>query len=363
MESNQALLQDIVTERGVVVDSDTRTAIVSSFWPPATSIDATEPFVPPTHDLSTYFDYYTRQCQVFFSHRGTLIAARTHQDLADLVLGFLHDLDRHEIRALLAKRLQIEDDSSSSKSSSSSSSNLDPAVLDRTIDLAARLFVMVKLGEVPHSIAHSRALKWTQGTLRQFVRQQFDVPPVLSCAGVKLPKLFNARNIVRIGGIKIEWTANLADHLRMINDDEKVAVFCYPSFLVMHQNSGIFSDGFIQETLWTLKLLFPANDKGMRKWVHTQQPEMDSLVAACGNLRAELRHIEKFRYWRDRLVVLKEVFDEAEPSSLSQWWYDRRKKVQWYTWWLAVLVLLLGASFGVVQSIEGALQVFKAFNP
>jgi ABC-type Fe3+ transport system permease subunit len=61
-------------------------------------------------------------------------------------------------------------------------------------------------------------------------------------------------------------------------------------------------------------------------------------------------------------VVLKEAFDEAEPRSLSQLWFDRRVRVQWYTLWVAVLVFVLTIFFGLVQSVEGALQVYLAFR-
>jgi hypothetical protein len=73
--------------------------------------------------------------------------------------------------------------------------------------------------------------------------------------------------------------------------------------------------------------------------------------------------MDNFRYWRERLCILKQVFDEAEPATLSQWWYDRRKGPQWYTFWVAVAVLVLTVFFGFVQSIEGALQVYKAYHP
>jgi len=80
-------------------------------------------------------------------------------------------------------------------------------------------------------------------------------------------------------------------------------------------------------------------------------------------LRTDDRQIEKFKFWRDRIIILKQVFDEAKPSTLLQWWYDRRNGKQWYTFWIAVLVLILTFFFGFVQSIEGALQAYKAFHP
>lgn len=87
------------------------------------------------------------------------------------------------------------------------------------------------------------------------------------------------------------------------------------------------------------------------------------LARECGQLKKSERQIEKFVYWHDRLVILKQVFDEAEPSTIKQWWNDRRKKVQWYTFWVAALVLALTIFFGLIQCIEGAMQVYKAFNP
>jgi hypothetical protein len=75
------------------------------------------------------------------------------------------------------------------------------------------------------------------------------------------------------------------------------------------------------------------------------------------------RRIEKFEFWQERLVILKQAFDEAEPRTIMQWWCDRRRRVQWYTFWVAGLILLLTILFGVIQCIEGGLQVYKAFVP
>jgi hypothetical protein len=93
------------------------------------------------------------------------------------------------------------------------------------------------------------------------------------------------------------------------------------------------------------------------------QHRLDSKVLRCGRLRAEDRRIENFGFWHDRLVILKQVFDEAEPSTLYQWWFDRRKRVRWYTFWVAVLVLFLTILFKIIQCVEGGLQMYKAFDP
>lgn len=83
---------------------------------------------------------------------------------------------------------------------------------------------------------------------------------------------------------------------------------------------------------------------------------------SCGHLKTDDRQIEKFLHWHDRLVVLKQLFDEATPRTLSQWWYDRRNGVQWYTFWVAILVLASTLIFGLIQCITGIMQVYAAFN-
>ncbi|KAG6366566.1 hypothetical protein INS49_000744 [Diaporthe citri] len=78
------------------------------------------------------------------------------------------------------------------------------------------------------------------------------------------------------------------------------------------------------------------------------------------------RQIEKFRFWRDRLGVLKQAFDETTPGSMSQWWHDRRNGPRWFTFWVAgvALIFALPALFPtMVQAVEGALQVYLAYHP
>ncbi len=136
-------------------------------------------------------------------------------------------------------------------------------------------------------------------------------------------------------------------------------------FSYANYSSNLFPAGLIDETLRTLALLFPQTDKHTKKWFRKNcaTQNLDSKAMKCSRLRAEDRHIENFKFWHDWLIILKQVFDEAEPGTISQWWYDRRKRVQWYTFWVAAVVLALTIFFGLVQSIEGALQVYKAYNP
>jgi hypothetical protein len=114
-----------------------------------------------------------------------------------------------------------------------------------------------------------------------------------------------------------------------------------------------------------LSILFPQHDKNTQRWIkrHPESYRIDKTLLKCEPLRLDDRQIEKFHIWHDRLIILKQAFDESRPANISEWWYDRRNGVQWYTFWIAVVVLLLTIFFGMVQSIEGALQAYKAFHP
>jgi hypothetical protein len=111
--------------------------------------------------------------------------------------------------------------------------------------------------------------------------------------------------------------------------------------------------------------LFSKYDKASCKWYRKQVEKcgLDPRAITWAHLTTEERQIENFVFWHDRLGILKQVFDEAEPSSIAQWWCDRRRRVQWYTFWVAAIVLTLTIVFGLIQCIEGGFQVYKAYHP
>jgi len=127
----------------------------------------------------------------------------------------------------------------------------------------------------------------------------------------------------------------------------------------------LFPSGLIEETLRTLALLFPRSDKAAAAWYEkmASQKFLDHNACCCYQLRAEDRQIDKFNFWRGRLVLLKQAFDEAEPNSWCQWWHDKRRGMHRYPLLIAAAALFLTLILGVVQCIEGGLQVYMASNP
>jgi hypothetical protein len=72
--------------------------------------------------------------------------------------------------------------------------------------------------------------------------------------------------------------------------------------------------------------------------------------------------IDGYSFWRDRLVTLHEAYQKAVPTSLKQWWHDRRDSSQWTTFWLAVVAILSALLFGLIQSITGIIQAAATYH-
>ncbi|PMD31780.1 hypothetical protein L207DRAFT_441732 [Hyaloscypha variabilis F] len=252
--------------------------------------------------------------------------------------------------------------------------SLPPATdqfLSDAVDFVARLLLMMDIGRHRQGlwVINQDPINWSSGSLSDLIATQFDGRKELDTP-VRLERIFIAPNLELIGGIKIVWTDNLADHLRMSEDDTQVSIFSHINFLKMNLDNPLFPPGFMTETIRTLALLLPRRDAYVRSWLQKQQRLMelhnriDRQAASEGRLKAAERQITKFVFWHDRLVILKQAFDESQPKNLRQWWNDRRNPVQWYNFWFAVaLIVGLTVFFGVAATVEGAIQVYKAYHP
>ncbi|KAK1761039.1 hypothetical protein QBC47DRAFT_368919 [Echria macrotheca] len=314
----------------------------------------------PTN-LEIYRRYCTQQVDLIANHTpGTTLT--TYQSLLDTASLLRQSHSRSDLLAQLAKP-------PTNNPTQQPATHHGPGSTqeENTLHLTARLLTMLRIGEIPHEILGGRHLSWTgPDSLADFVHSYFQPTPILGHELIRFEKTFNALNLVRIANLSIQWTDNLADHLRLVNDDKTLRIFHHAGFLLsQEQNSPLFPDGFVCETLQTLALLFPKYDNPVRAWYRTQALKhgLDYEAVEAGHLVTDDRQAEKFMYWRDRLVVLKQAYDEARPLTIGQWWHDRRNGVQWYTFWVALWVLFLTILFGLVQSIEGAMQVYAAFHP
>ncbi|KAF2183597.1 hypothetical protein K469DRAFT_784833 [Zopfia rhizophila CBS 207.26] len=315
---------------------------------------ATTPSPYKTLCLQAYFKYYTQQADLFMHDAAQHVLVRTHRDIVKISEILKQNPGQREVQNKTCA--QVFPNKAIGQGEA----------LSASIHLAIRLLLMVDVGNIPSGFSGHRASQWEQGTLRQFLSTRFSYSPIPQ-GRVRLERIFTARNIERFAGIELRWTNNLANHLRLSDSEHdklELHVFHHVSFLVMQQQNNLYPQGLVEETLRTMALLFPRFDKASVTWYEwiAAKNSLDPNFCCCSTLRAEDRLIDKFEFWRERLVILKQAFDEAEPNSWRQWWHDRRRGVHRYPLLVAAAALFLTLVLGVVQCIEGGLQVYLAFQ-
>jgi hypothetical protein len=173
--------------------------------------------------VSYFINWYEDHCD---SSAG-YVSVKTHREILDIVAYLKAE---GETRASIREKIHH----ASPTPSQSSSDDL----IDSSITLAARLWLMLSIGDLKHCVSPGGNIKWGDDSkLHSVVKAQFPQEHILNDE-IKLPRSFTAFNLERIGGIQISWTSNFADHLMMQDDDTKVLLFHYASFLELHRASG-----------------------------------------------------------------------------------------------------------------------------
>lgn len=72
--------------------------------------------------------------------------------------------------------------------------------------------------------------------------------------------------------------------------------------------------------------------------------------------------LANYPYWKERLYKVQKTYDGARPKTLMQWWFDRRNRFEWATFWTAVVVFILTLVFGIIGTVTGVMQVYAAFK-
>jgi hypothetical protein len=212
MMANSAPLDISLHE--LAIPTEAKCSIINSLWSQGYKPQAFAQIVPRT---DSYFRYYQKQCELV--RHGNECIAQDHRGIIEAV----------ELLKILAATREEVKSNLKLKSPNPDADNIED-VLSNSIDLAARIWLMVNIGGFRRVLMPGRPLNWTEGCLGDFMMSKFSREKVLK-EHVKLEKLFNAYNLSRIAAIEIVWTSNLADHLRMQDDDTRVAVFHHAFFL------------------------------------------------------------------------------------------------------------------------------------
>jgi hypothetical protein len=108
-------------------------------------------------------------------------------------------------------------------------------LLDGSIELAATVLTMIDFGHFQYGFSGRKPLEWSTGSLQDVLAKHFSDPIQLGHSRVKFEKTFISLNLVRVAGLDIVWTDNLADHLRLTDGDTRVHIFHHVSFLELQR--------------------------------------------------------------------------------------------------------------------------------
>jgi hypothetical protein len=200
------------------ISDDLRTWLLRELWrecgltPGAASLN-----------MSSYFDYYSTRCQRFSRDGGIHICVKTHHALVDIAKKILIDATRDEVCAYLGGGSKGGDEDRA-------------RTADTTVNLCASLILMAEVGVQKFGFSGSNPLTWSgQQTLRQAVERHFQPEKQLQPDFLRLGRLFTARNLSHVGGMKVKWTSNIVDHLLLSDDDQTVFIFHHAGFLRYQQ--------------------------------------------------------------------------------------------------------------------------------
>lgn len=207
----------------------TRMAIINEMF--SLQLDETE-FQSQSNRFDAYFkDWFEEKCEAALGQ----VQVKTLRQLVDLVVFICGGNAASKTKGEIKDAIRSGAVPSVAPLPSQNADN--EATLDASIDLAACLWLMLSIGTLRHSLTPGRALKWeNEKNLVACIGTTFHTKPWLT-GKVKLPKVFTAVNLETIGGIRVAWTSNLADHLNLTEDDTKLTLFHQVSFLQLHKAS------------------------------------------------------------------------------------------------------------------------------
>ncbi|KAL8653592.1 MAG: hypothetical protein Q9226_003786 [Calogaya cf. arnoldii] len=313
--------------------------------------------------LERYFAYYLEELDLLRkgisddSWQTKCLAVKTCEDIFH-VINVLRDNGesrRTVIRQLLSSRLPSE----------------NVTALDRSINLAIRLWLMVNTQEpMFEGLRHeANFVEWDdESTLRDYFQSLFPCARwQVTAQSSRLGPHFTAAFMRDVCGLKVEWTTSLHDHLRLDRRRKALRIFpykCHLQALIDSHQSMIDREQLpipyqvLIETKMSLDLLFPFWDDRTTALLAEEKQDFNDYgpFRAGGSLM-----LSDFDHWRDRLLELHEEIFQSPPVSWAQLWRDRRNPQQYWTFWVALMILVL-TLLSTVTTIVQAWASLKALE-
>jgi hypothetical protein len=354
--------------------ADCEAAIVKQFWAKDIPPSKAEAYRP-------YFRYYATECRRLRlgiskeSWQSSTMVATTHEHILLIVNKFPleKDLFRPNLRSSLRRHFP----------------NGDDIAINRSIDFALRVWITMNVREECYGLQTPRTptIQWNDtSSLVDFIARNFP-QATTTASSLQLDHTFTAANINRLSGIDIEWTPCLADHLRFDKRRRLLRIYPFKQVLLDHlqlwegtesqkgsglviasmtrqelltkvSNRSILPKTLLKETLLSLNLLFPHWDTLTDSFM-LQHDQTFHLEGPFGDNRPS--NLANFNHWRNRLLELHQIF-HSPPVGWTQIWADRRNPLQWYTFWIAIVILVLTIIFGIISSVTAIIQTWLAYE-
>ena len=368
---HKLLLSDLPED---CLDKPLQRYITESLWP-----------AQELGNSSVYYQYFKLECETWM-RSGASIAIETYRDFLDLTdhLKANRMVPRNSASILNFFAPPPPSDEKLSFSTQTTGRDhlqlplrdrypyCDPTAARDSVFLTVRLWLMLNFGSpATNTFIPGRSNpEWPENQSLDHLIDSYFPTSELGSKLSQWPFSLNAYSLEHIGGFKVSWTDHLADHLYLNEDMDTISVYHHVQVLrgleCKKEPDQVLPDRLLLETLQTLALLIPRANRKCKQWferVHSQDQADIDKAAGDVELLHWARSPEKYQYWGQRLITIKDAYDASEPKDLGQWWHDRRRKVQWYTFWVAILVLVLTIVFGLIQSVTGVMQVYYATHP
>ncbi|KAI8410751.1 hypothetical protein FOFC_10609 [Fusarium oxysporum] len=80
---------------------------------------------------------------------------------------------------------------------------------------------------------------WDEDSLNNLTDKVFPISRQQACSGITLTPDFSAWSLENVSGIKIQFTDNLADHLRLANNNTQLYIFHHVAFLEAQRHRSV----------------------------------------------------------------------------------------------------------------------------
>jgi hypothetical protein len=204
------------------VPESIRADIIKGLWQYNTSPE----FLLGLKRWDAFFSYYTAECKKAITYnRGEYTTVRKHRDIAAVAKRLEDGYTKEEItQSLLTLDTQQRPTDAKIR------------MAEGSLRLVARLMSMVDIGPLPYGVQGWAPLLWSDDSwsLKTMLGQYFQKSSTDS-TGIKFGEEFTAYNLQQFAGVKIQWSSNLANHLRLMDNDTTICLFHHVTFL-KHQN-------------------------------------------------------------------------------------------------------------------------------